>query len=369
MRKHGKWGRMLGYGEYRYGNKPKKIERIYKGDARNHKITEVMNALRDWRLSHFENEGAVFHGLRSALCLEGHSFARSEREASSLISAAFTYLGYARPSWEQGQREYSLPEEYCNWCYTEMPEEQWQGIRKARFCSPVCAKAALEHRDFERTLRDSAIARSAQAIIRREALPERQCKFCLKMFKPFNPDSRDLSFCSRECADQSRRKYSEIPCGSCGKLFRQMKADHRYCSSDCFNTASHPTECKQCHKRFIAKRFGAMFCSNNCSQTYRRAEEAISAGKTYIPLGSTIRKNCRICGSDFMTARHNAFMCSRRCQKRLESIKKAKRISPHVFDWFFKCPLEGRRSNELTAQRFDWIAINQGLRVTMERAV
>lgn len=338
MSKKGKWSKMRGYTEYRYGSKMKvkMPSLIFTGEARNHKIQKVMDAMSDWRSTPFEHEGAMVAGLRSSLCLEGHSWGRSDLEAHSLVSQTLKKMGAVRPTWDQGQREYSLPEEYCNWCYIEMPEDQYRGIRKGRFCSPVCAKAAIQYRDYETTLRDSAIARSAQAIIRREALPERQCKFCLTMFKPFNPDSKDLTFCSRECADQSRRKYSEIPCGCCGKLFRQMRADHRYCSADCFNTASHPTECKQCHKRFIAKRFGAMFCSNNCSQTHRRAQELISAGKTYIPAGMLIQKKCLVCNGDFMTAREYAFMCGRRCQKRLEGIRKAKRLSPPVFDWYFK---------------------------------
>ena len=62
-------GLRAGYGEYRYGTKPKKLDAVYKGEARRHVVDLVMDALRDWRLSKFENEGPVRAGIRAARIL------------------------------------------------------------------------------------------------------------------------------------------------------------------------------------------------------------------------------------------------------------------------------------------------------------
>lgn len=327
-----------GYTEYRYGEKraAPPLKPIYKGAARQHVIKLVMDVLDDWRLTPFENEGACRAELRSNLCLKGNGWDRSDSEARQLVSVALMNMHAERPSWEQGQREYSLPEEYCNWCYVQMPEELRAGARRARFCSAVCAKAALQHRDYETTLRQSAVARSAQSIILRETLPEQQCVQCGKMFKPFNPGRTDVSFCSIACASQSKRKYFERPCKACGKLFQQMKPDNLFCSIACKYQPVHEKTCKQCSKKFVASHGAALFCSRKCSTTYRRAEEIRMSGREYIPAGALIRRTCVVCEADFMTTKQYSTLCGQKCRKRLETIRKAKRLSPHVFDYFFK---------------------------------
>ena len=87
-----RWGRnqhwYASWTEYRYGSDQKvSLAQIFKGEKREAAVGGVLMHLRDWRFSPFEREGECRAGVRSALCLEGHSWHRSDAEAASLVDA------------------------------------------------------------------------------------------------------------------------------------------------------------------------------------------------------------------------------------------------------------------------------------------
>ncbi|OWK20076.1 hypothetical protein AJ88_33085 [Mesorhizobium amorphae CCBAU 01583] len=55
---------------------------IFGADKRKHVVNQMMDVMADWRLSPFEFEGSCRAGLRSALCLAGHSWQRADDEAA-----------------------------------------------------------------------------------------------------------------------------------------------------------------------------------------------------------------------------------------------------------------------------------------------
>lgn len=263
-------GLRAGYTDYRYGQdkpKNKKCPPIFRGQKRSHVVTKVMDNLRDWRCSPFEGEGATIEGIRSA-CLEGYDWHRSNAEAVALVAEAFRILGAVRPTWEQGQREYSIPVEYCNWCYSPMPE----GIR-ARFCTVECAHAAIQHRNHHDSYRRSSIGASAYYIIKRNEQPARACKHC---GAPFHPSSRDTVFCSHKCRGLHETATPPRDCERCGKTFRPRNpyGAGRFCSIRCYAATEKPRDhkctCEWCSKAFMAVIPDARFCSKGCNEQQRQ---------------------------------------------------------------------------------------------------
>lgn len=265
-------GLRAGYTDYRYGSKPKKRapKPVFTPDRRKHVVHEVIDQMKQWRSSPFEFEGTVRASIRSALCLQGIGWHRSDNEAASVVSEALRIIGAQRPTWEQGQREYSIPEENCNWCGIPLPE----GTRE-RFCDPVCAKAALSWRDYETRYKESLIGNSAYRVVARSRNPERPCKNCGEMFRPLQADS-DQQFCSQRCFGAYRAYLPEKQCKQCGKSFRPRQAGNTslFCSSACYHkhgrTEEYHRQCVWCFRPFVTKSARAIFCSGTCkTQMFR----------------------------------------------------------------------------------------------------
>lgn len=285
-------GRYAGYADYRYGpaRKPT-LAPIWKGSKRRHRVDVVMDLLRDWRMSPFEHEGATRAGIRSALCLDGHGWARSDMTAAEVIAEALHRMGAERPTWDQGQREYSLARDTCLRCGGTIPEEFQVGERRQGFCSDICARAMISERNLRVMSRETQAYQDAQDTIRRAGHKPIACEACGKTFRPLFADGK---FCSRVCSSDNQRMVSERVCLHCDKQFT-------------------PTTV-----------YGGrgLFCSIACKQAH----------------GSTvaIKKNCLVCGSTFTAKTKIAETCGKLCQRLSYQIKQAKlpqRINPPLFDW------------------------------------
>ncbi len=275
------WG---GYDAYRRGpgkTKPQAHDPVYKGDQRKHIINKIMDLLSDWRFSQFEKEGPVLSGIRSALCLKGYSWDRANREAANLVSSAIMKLGYSRPTWEQGQPDYTTPAENCKWCGGAVDTEFGSGMRSSRFCSEECAKAFITRRDAE-TVRDASEAfHAAWKTIRRAKHPAISCRECGVRFKPHKGDEK---FCSPSCYKKHRdRALEELPCLHCGISFMAHKGRRpdqgKFCSARCAlahrHVLSFERTCQWCGDRFMSKRHHTNFCSHTCSTTVRKAKKGV----------------------------------------------------------------------------------------------
>ena len=164
---------------------------IFKKDKRRHLIEDVMNMFGDWRLSRFEREASVRTGLRSELCLSGYDWKRSDDEAAVIVAEAFRLLGAARPSWQEGQWEYTISRDYCAWCHSPIDDEDRTDGQ--RFCSPHCARCSLEWRARSERGESKAIVQAARALINRRSRPARlkfvACQVCAEVGTKFVPTS------------------------------------------------------------------------------------------------------------------------------------------------------------------------------------
>lgn len=340
MRKKGrghhlyKHGLFSGYNDYRHGDKSlalkKKHQQIYKGDKRKHVIDLVMDGLRDWRSSCFENEAYIRAGLRSALCLKGHSWPDADAEAKALISAALTYLGYCRPPWIEGQPEFVIARENCVACGLDLPEALAVGGRESQFCSIGCAKSYLRYRD-------SATAReqgnraywSATSVITRLGNALKTCQHCNSEFYPLNDDG---VFCSKRCFTEARSFLQEKPCKKCGQIFKPRNSNSVYCSHKCSSDEKFITdeiECMACGKAFRAHlrdpNARKKYCSQACAYGHRKQLE--------------IKHTCEFCAGSFVASSQKAKYCCNACctmDNRMKKGYQPKWMTPTLFDHVFK---------------------------------
>ncbi|MCO6390563.1 hypothetical protein GTW25_05920 [Aliihoeflea aestuarii] len=237
-------GWRAGYSEYRYGtSKPITLANvmrpapIFRGEKKKHVIQQTMDAMRDWRMSPFEEEGTMIAGLRSGLCLDGYGWSRSDQQAREIVSEALRLLGAKRPTWEQGQPDYVEPHENCKVCGGPLDEEALS--YRDRFCSAECARIAMEKRTFWQTSRDSALYRRAVQLVRISRKPVRECQQCGKSFRQ-RGENGQAKFCSSDCyADHKRERAPSFKsnCAFCWTPFTS-KQPAMFCSPTC-KTQAH----------------------------------------------------------------------------------------------------------------------------------
>lgn len=331
------WG---GYRAYRRGNKTAAPPptRILRGEKRKHVLHKIMDVMRDWRWSPFEHEATCVHGLRSGFCLQGNGFRAAEAEAMALVGEAINLLGLKRPTWEQGQPDWTTIGENCSWCRRRLEDDDELGGRTRRYCSVECARAAALHKSFEaRNLEDRAFAATYQAL-RAGRFAKRDCASCGKAFHPAG--TRDHQrFCSSACWGDAQRKHErpERVCEGCGTVYTQKLGVHagRFCSIACYDktraeqkVARQSRPCAQCGTHFMSKLETARFCSAVCRGEAKRAAPAVQ-----------IARACDWCGADFVARDARARCCCKACAGALARARAGiwpERMSPLMFDGVFK---------------------------------
>lgn len=349
-------GWSAGWSEYRYGRqgKPPALPRIFKGRDRQRIVGDVLFQLRDWRLTPFENEGAVRHGLRSAMCRQGHGWAAADSEAAGLIDAAFMRMGIKRPSWEQGQREYTIASENCNWCAGELDELQI--MRRQRFCSTVCAKSALQYRDWQTTMHESTIGKIAYRMIARSQNPARPCAHCGQSFHPWSTGVQ--RYCSISCTNAAKIKLQrQCARPGCKKVFLPLsRGNEHFCSFRCRAKAAHNVKeitvaCEQCTRPFVASRDDARFCGRRCRDRYRADRDAIAAGRQPRRVDEPITRYCGFCGETFSAFSTRAGYCTVNCRTIAQGFRsggwRPKTMTRPVFDHLFTRPVNKVHQSDL----------------------
>lgn len=267
---------------------PKVGGKIFRGLKRQHVIDEIMDVMSDWRTTPFENEGPVTQGIRSSLCLAGHAWEKADSEARTIVSDCLSKLGAIRPTFEQGQREYSISLEQCAWCYGSIPEELAVGSNVHRYCSDVCARSAIQYRDFNIRSNADASFRAASATIARASRPTVECQHCAKKFKPTQSGAKFCSpACSQEASALNLRMLPDRECLECGKTFRPERDEQRFCSHACYsnNLKSREIEkaCACCGGTFVAGTPKALYCSMNCASVVSRFRTGRNLPKRITP--------------------------------------------------------------------------------------
>lgn len=260
----------------------------------------------------FEPEGACRHGLRSSLCLQGWSWSDADHCATQIISTVLRKLGAIRPTWQQGQPEWTqdghapVERQRCAVCGNPMEPSHHTSPRI--YCSDVCRTAAYRERaraTREKQTRDEWKASVAAEKAQYRKQRERDCDHCGKAFirRIEKPMQR---FCSKTCADQSgdRRQLADRPCLHCGTMFRPKGDRSKYCSLRCSAAAQSEAmrkpekACDACRKLFrpvIAKR---RFCSLECRAVGLRQKQD---------------RACEFCGSIFRPNSAASKYCSTAC--------------------------------------------------------
>ncbi|MBN9018456.1 MAG: hypothetical protein J0H11_13640 [Rhizobiales bacterium] len=278
------WGKRAfsGYVDYRYGGaRSVTLPPILKGKRREHVVNRVIDTLKDWRLSPFENEAATYHGARQAFCIEGFPFAQSEQEAAAIVAEGLKAVGAQRPSWAEGQPSYSDGVDHCLWCSQPLPDDAFIGNRKFRYCSDICAKAAFERRAFSDTRSDNKVYAATYRAVRRQKMLPRTCAHCAAAFRPLSEDDPQR-FCSQACAGASAR-LPEILCLTCGKPTRADVSyrERKYCSTKCYGArkleATFARTCLLCGSQFRAVSEKANYCCEAHAATARKTRAAVKA--------------------------------------------------------------------------------------------
>lgn len=329
--KGGYWG---GYSSHRYGNdqsvKRSIFPAIIKGQKRNDVTECAIDLLRQWRSSPFENEGQTIAGLRSSFCLMGYGWQHAHHEASTIVASAITILGYARPTWVQGQPDYVEARDTCSWCEGAMPDDL-AGIHRAKFCSSVCATSAIAHRHTHEGDKLRVVYETARQTIERSKNPKRNCEHCERAFRPIFDNGR---FCSHRCATSASKELKPINCQSCGKKFEPRNQHNKFCSKECASNdrvihADRP--CKQCGIHFKPPTGTSFYCSKTCTDEAKR--------------GARVQTECVVCGDEFVARLKGAKFCSTRCTSlhyRIEKREWPKKLNPPIFDYLVKSDVEIR---------------------------
>lgn len=134
-------------GRERSRSRPKRSRKLTK-EYRGRLIDGCARILRKGDPTPFAFEAFLRHGLRSGLCLRGWSWREADDTSSDLIQSALAQIGAKRPTWKQGQPEWTqegvilINRVRCARCGWRLPEDH------RKFCDRRCATAF--HEDLRR---------------------------------------------------------------------------------------------------------------------------------------------------------------------------------------------------------------------------
>lgn len=152
----------------------------------------------------FAIEGPARAAIRARLCESGWKWGQADAAADEAVQAALSRVGAERPTWQQGQPEWTqeavLPilRETCARCGKPLPEET-QGPTK--YCGPVCAAATRVYRRSREDKEEARVKRSIYEASWAEKQPPRECKMCGKSFRP---KWRTSKYCSVACGEEAK---------------------------------------------------------------------------------------------------------------------------------------------------------------------
>jgi len=102
-------------------------------------VDVVAPILRRAEPTPFALEGALRHWLRGRFCLKGWNWADADRAADEIIVAGLNRIGAERPTWKQGQPEYTqdgvmmVERVTCVNCGSPLPKQH------TKYCSQTCS--------------------------------------------------------------------------------------------------------------------------------------------------------------------------------------------------------------------------------------
>jgi hypothetical protein len=175
-------------------------------------ISAVAAILDAGRPTYFRREGMLRHNLRSGRCLEGWTWRKADDYAAHILVLAFLELRAIRPSWDEGQPEYTRTRGsgrvFCaNADCQRVIDRDVDQV--ARYCSEECRLRAKSKRgyDMHRAVRVN-YARAQRVALRAIAEP-RQCEWCAREFLPLDyTGKKPQRFCSLTCRSRYASSWS-----------------------------------------------------------------------------------------------------------------------------------------------------------------
>lgn len=252
-------------------------QRVLSDQRRAALVERVSVVMASYEFSKFEHEGSTRAALRSAWCLEGHAWQAADGEAEAVVAATLKKIGAVRPSFLEGQWHYCLSRDHCSWCHR--PIEGDDATFGQRFCSVECARAALDHRAREEGGRRDAVMNAALKLILRRKREPRICACCGKPFRSLRKETR---YCSQLCVRLSTKppewRLDDVPCASCGKMFHPANRGARYCSYECaWEGRTVSVRCDCCGTAFTSNGNQVRYCSPRCRWKIDRANRKARA--------------------------------------------------------------------------------------------
>lgn len=162
-----------------------------------------------------------------------------------------------------------------------------------------------------------------------------KCDNCEKLFIPhqsaiakLNRGEQKTLACSRECANQLKRRTVTTYCDNCGKEIQRKKShyerqvklgQHQFCSQECemqfhHNEAYEIRNCEICNKEFECTKISSQrFCSPQCQGVWQSTQIGDSN-----PRSTKVHQKCDWCGKDFLMKRYKLeendhHFCSTEC--------------------------------------------------------
>lgn len=237
----------------------------------------VAGILGEGRPTLFAFEGGCRHGVRSSLCLQGWKWEDADLAAASVLTTAIALTGAERPTWLQGQPEYTqdghspIERTRCMNCGGNLPPPENGNERK--YCSDICRVVYINRiarLSGERVSRAEYFARVAtEKKLRIEQL-ERDCEHCGKAFTPKFTNMVKQRYCSPQCHYDANRLPKKT-CAHCGNEFQPRRGTQHFCGSTCStdynrdNLRTPPRPCERCGTLFQRGESKFKFCSKSCA--------------------------------------------------------------------------------------------------------
>lgn len=149
------------------------------------------------------------------------------------------------------------------------------------------------------------------------------CAFCSTSFNPRKARLND--FCSRACANKSRRKHHPKPCAHCGQLFQPPRKHmkQKCCSLGCRDkaqTTSEQVPCAWCGNLVVRtanrrRRLAHAFCCTECMRAWRL--QYGPRGTSHVQHVDRVAVACVTCGAELLrvpSKRREHNFCHPRCR-------------------------------------------------------
>lgn len=242
----------------------------------------VATILKAGRSSQFEYEGACRQGVRVSLVFEGWRWKDADATASALVSVALHMIGAERPSWDEGQLNFTnthqVDHHFCARCGRVIGQDR-KRFSTAKYCSITCGQAAANAKFRITGVRVARAAWLASAALKKERTILERSGNCEACGRPFITDRPNQRFCSMRCSGHEKIEIKPRSCIRCATMFTpSTNREQPYCSHACamkgIRKERPELTCLHCKAIFrpLYPSQKRLYCSTACGRTARHRQ-------------------------------------------------------------------------------------------------